>query len=71
LKILIERIDDYMQMQRSLGQSGTEGHQSAIDEELSSTQGLVSASGSSPLFMFPPELLEDWSWAFDFTQSGT
>ncbi|KAF2657560.1 hypothetical protein K491DRAFT_691021 [Lophiostoma macrostomum CBS 122681] len=71
LKILIERIDSYMQIQRSLSQLDTQEQEPTNEEGQESLEsGVVSASGSSPLFMFPPELLEDWSWAFDFTQSS-
>ena len=71
LNILVERIDNYMQVQRSLGQANAQHQQpsnSGIEGAL--PENADPATGSSPLFMFPPELLEDWSWAFDFTQSG-
>lgn len=34
---------------------------------LDPAQGLQ--SGASPQFQFPPELFEDWSWAFDFSRT--
>ena len=71
LKTLIERIDKYMEMQRSLNHPSLDAlHQGGDARDEALNEKYESSSGSSPLFLLPPELLEDWSWAFDFTQSG-
>ncbi|OCL02244.1 putative fungal-specific transcription factor [Glonium stellatum] len=78
LQTLVARIDEYMQTQRqvmvtnqtsNLGvhQAGGVGNGAQEIAENS----LLHHEVTSPMFSFPPELLEDWSWAFDFAQTGS
>lgn len=67
IQTLIQRIDQYIRNQRQLAMSTAE--QSA-ELKYANTTTSPHMDSDSPIFMLPPELLEDWSWAFDFAQSG-
>ena len=67
IQTLVDRIDEYVTAQRL--------PTSAIQQRVRRTHGTPVTTSpyvnpDSPLFLLPPELLEDWSWAFDFTQTG-
>lgn len=80
LRTQVSRIDEYMHTQRlwlmthfDNGQAvGTFTHaeDGTLPEVTTSARTQLSpliAAEESPQFRFPPELFEDWSWAFNFT----
>ncbi|KAK4952717.1 hypothetical protein LTR10_009524 [Elasticomyces elasticus] len=65
---LIDRIDEFIRSQRQVMEHNRER---GLEAEQNTVSTLTYANPDSPLFLLPSELLEDWSWAFDFAQSGT
>lgn len=64
---LIESIDEYVRSQRQLVEVAP---QSLAQAQCDSTVVPPYLDPDSPLFLLPPELLEDWSWAFAFAHPG-
>jgi hypothetical protein len=73
IRTLVERIDECIRNQRQLAltaaQTG-ETYSTVSRYGAPTTAPLPYVDGSSPLFLLPPEILDDWSWAFDFAQNG-
>ncbi|KAF2092973.1 hypothetical protein NA57DRAFT_69364 [Rhizodiscina lignyota] len=68
---LVLRIDDYIskerqQMYLSDARSDAVARSNQRD---SAVDAATEQEAASPLFQFPSELLDDWSWAFDFNQN--
>ncbi|KAK0832175.1 hypothetical protein LTR73_002462 [Friedmanniomyces endolithicus] len=63
---LIESIDEYVKSQRQLAE---ELPQSLAQVQCESITEPPYVDPNSPLFLLPPELLDDWSWAFDFAHA--
>lgn len=77
IQTLVERIDNYIRTKRQIehvshvhsqGDSSVDGGFSAADSYTPSVTPYIDAS--SPVFSLSSELLDDWSWAFDFAQPG-
>jgi hypothetical protein len=73
IRTLVERIDECIRTQQQLAvtaaQTG-EAYSAESQYAAAATATSTYVDGSSPLFLLPPEILEDWSWAFDFAQNG-
>ncbi|KAM3065590.1 hypothetical protein ACMFMG_011300 [Clarireedia jacksonii] len=73
IRTLVERIDESIRNQRQLAvtaaQTG-ETYSAELRYTTAATAPSPDVDGSSPLFLLPPEILDDWFWAFDFAQSG-
>ena len=67
IQSLVDRLDEYVQTQRVL--AGASMH---LDRETQDSNALALPylDPDSPLYLLPPELMENWSWAFNFTQPG-
>lgn len=69
LRLQVSRIDDYMTTQRiQLGTNNRDRTGNALPQSPRHQSGDISLTmDDSPQYHFPPELFEDWSWAFDLT----
>ncbi|PQE04749.1 Transcription factor protein [Rutstroemia sp. NJR-2017a BBW] len=74
IRTLVERIDECIRNQQQLAVTAAQtGEAYSAESRYAAAAATVPSSyvdGSSPLFLLPPEILDDWSWAFDFAQNG-
>jgi len=73
IRTLVDRIDESIRNQRQLAVMAAQTGKtySAESQYAATTTGPAPyVDGSSPVFLLPPEILDDWSWAFDFAQNG-
>lgn len=84
LRTNVTRIDEYMQTCRKNRESENSAHANWNNQPISSAPNMqppaeapeaqsnfVQSPDDYPQFQLPPDLIENWRWAFDFTQFGT
>lgn len=71
IQALVDRIDDFVSTRQQAIYTSQSHHENGENRQ-SKAPDVTSPylPGASPLFLLPSELLEDWSWAFDFGQTG-
>ena len=83
LRVNVTRIDEYMQTCRKSRESENPSHPSWTSQSANATPNIqqtetadalntfVRSPDDYPQYQLPPDLLENWRFAFDFTQFGT
>ncbi|PQE05763.1 C6 transcription factor protein [Rutstroemia sp. NJR-2017a BVV2] len=73
IRTLVERIDESIRNQQQLAATAAqtgEAYSAGSRYAAATTVPSSYVDGSSPLFLLPPDILDDWFWAFDFAQTG-
>lgn len=70
MQALVDRIDDFISTRQQAMYISQSHHENSADQQpIAQSATSPYLPGRSPLFLLPSELLDDWSWAFDFGQT--